>query len=268
MRLLRLEITKLRHQKRTWFGYVALSLVVVVGTVALALSDSWQVGDGTLPILGAVFDNGLAVPIVALLFLTPFLLPLTAVMAGAFTIAGEVESGTLRTILVRPVDRGRLVAAKYAVSVLYLASAMTLVFAVALLAGQIAFGIHRLEVPFFSLSVSGILWRTAVSYAVCLVAMTAVLALAVLISVFANSSLTAAIVSLVVVMVCQVIVAFDYFAFLRPWLFTNYFLSWVGLYLHPIGWVEIEKAVACCLGWTAFFAMLSWLRFRQRDITV
>lgn len=268
MRLLRLEITKLRHQKRTWFGYAALSLVVVVGTVALALSDHWEMGDEDLPIIAAIFDNGLAVPIVALMFLSPFLLPLTAAMAGAFTIAGEAEAGTLRTILARPVSRGSLLAAKGAVSVLYVASALALVFSVALIAGQIAFGIHRLSVPFFSFGVGDILARTAGAYALSLVAMTVVLVLAMLVSTLANSSLTAAIVSLVLVMALQVVIVFDFFAFLRPWLFTHYFLAWPALFVRPVEWIEVWKALACCTAWTALFSGLAWLRFRRRDITV
>lgn len=267
MRLLRLEITKLRHQKRTWFGYAALALVVIVGTVALALSDHWDMGNAELPIIGVIFDNGLAVPIVALVFLSPFLLPLTAAMVGAFTIAGEAESGTLRTILVRPVSRGSLLAAKGAVGVLYVASALALVFSVALLAGQIAFGIHDLSVPFFSFGVGDILARTAGAYALSLVAMAAVLALAMLVSTLANSSLTAAIVSLVLVMTFQVVIAFDFFAFLRPWLFARYFTAWTALFVRPVEWLEVWKALACCFAWTALFAGLAWLRFRRRDVT-
>ena len=58
------------------------------------------------------FANGLYVPLAALAGMSIFLLPLAASMVGGNMIAGEAEHGTLRTILVRPVNRGSLLLAK------------------------------------------------------------------------------------------------------------------------------------------------------------
>ena len=75
-------------------------------------------------------------------------------MVGANTIAGEAEAGTIKTVLVRPVRRGTLLSAKWAVSVLYMAAALTLVFVVGLICGLIAFGIHGIAVHLGPIQVS------------------------------------------------------------------------------------------------------------------
>jgi ABC-2 type transport system permease protein len=98
--------------------------------------------------------------------------------------------------------------------------------------------------------------------------MSSVVSLAILISTLTNSSLTALISSIVLVMVLQVLLAFSFFDWLRPWLFTGYFDAYAQLLQTDIGWTEVGKAVADCLGWTALFLALAWWRFRTRDVLV
>lgn len=275
MNLMWLEIVKLRFQKRTWIVYIVMALFVIVGTIALAYSSDWggggRNGNGggpstEIPIIAQLFKNGVAIPLMALLFITPFLLPLASSMIGSFAIAGEAETGTLRTILTRPVRRGSLLAAKTAVSLLFVASILLLVYVVALICGQIAFGIKQPFIPFFT--VNEILGRTALGYVISLVAMISVVTLAILISTLTNSSLTALISSMVLVIVLQVLLAFSFFDWLRPWLFTGYFTAYSDLLQQHIDWGHIAKAVGDCLGWSVLFLGLAWWRFRRKDVLV
>ena len=138
MNLIWLEVVKLRFQKRTWIVYIFMAIVVIVGTIALAYSSDWggqgeEGPTGGLPIIATLFQNGVIIPLLTLMFLSPFLLPLAAAMVGAFTVAGEAESGTLRTVLTRPVHRGSLLAAKTTVSMLYVASILLMVYLLSLI---------------------------------------------------------------------------------------------------------------------------------------
>ncbi len=60
--------------------------------------------------------------------------------------------------------------------------------------------------------------------------MICVISLAMLFSTFTNSSLTAAIGTLVVVIVMQILGAFSYFDFLKPYLFTSHLDAWQNLF--------------------------------------
>jgi ABC-2 type transport system permease protein len=266
--LLWLEIVKLRFQKRSWIGYIALAVIPVIGAVALSLSRGKGGGPENLPFLSGVFRNGVALPVFSLVALGPFLLPLAASMVGAFMVAGEAEAGTLKTILARPVRRGALLAAKWAVGMLYLLAGLLLVLAVALVAGRIAFGYRPMFTPQVTFSVGTTVWLTFLAYLMSLVAVSAVLSLAILLSTLTSSSLTASIASLVLVIVVEVLLQFSSFAFLRPYLFTTYFLSWADLFSRPLEWAALVKALLVPGAWAAGFSLLAWLRFRSRDILV
>jgi ABC-2 type transport system permease protein len=273
MRLLWLEIVKLRYQKRTWIGLAALGLVPIIMTVAFDLSTNGHPGGGGGPNdLQAVFmmsaRNGVVMPLAALTGLTAFLFPLAASMVGAFLIAGEAETGTLKTILVRPVRRGSLLTAKWAVAVLYLLVAAILVGVIAYVAGTIAFGTKPLLLPTGLFSTGHTLWLATLSYLWVLAGMTCIVSLALLFSTMTNSSLTAAIVSLVLVMVVQILLSFSYFEWLRPWVFPNYFASWIDLFRTPVQWWDMGKGLICFGAYSLGFTLLAWWRFRRRDVLI
>ena len=270
MTLLRLEVVKLRYQKRTWVGLAGLAIVPIVATVALYLSRGSHEGGpaDALPLLAAYIRNGLVIPLLAVVVIGVFLLPLATSMVGANTIAGEAEAGTIKTVLVRPVRRGSLLSAKWAISVGYLAVALTIVFVVGLLSGLIAFGIHPIVTPVISFTVGHTLWLTFLAYVLQLVSMTAVLSFAIMLSTMTNSSLTAAVGSLVIVLVVELLLQFSYFAFLRPYVFTTYFSSGADLFQQPIPWGTIVRGVFCSVAWSAGFGLVAWRQFGRRDILV
>jgi ABC-2 type transport system permease protein len=64
--------------------------------------------------LSAVLADGQLFPAAALALVLPIFLPITVAVVAGDTIAGEAATGTLRYLLVRPVGRLRLLAAKLA----------------------------------------------------------------------------------------------------------------------------------------------------------
>ena len=273
MKLLWLEMVKLRYQKRTWIGLAALGLVPIIMTVAFYYSTGGHPGgEGGPNDLQALFmqsaRNGVVMPLVALTGLTAFLFPLAASMVGAFLIAGEAETGTLKTILVRPVRRGSLLVAKWWVAVLYLFAACVIVGVIAYVAGTIAFGTKPLLLPTGLFGAGKTVWLTTLSYLFVLLGMTCIISLALLFSTMTNSSLTAAIVSLVLVMVVQILTSFSYFDFLRSWVFTDYLAGWIDLFRNPVPWWSIGKALICFAAYSGGLSLLAWWRFRRRDVLV
>ena len=61
-----------------------------------------------------ITQSGLATPVLMLLFLSDFMLPLIAALVAGDIVAAEDGNGTLKTILTRSVDRGQVFAAKTA----------------------------------------------------------------------------------------------------------------------------------------------------------
>ena len=66
-----------------------------------------------------ITQSGLATPVLMLLFLSVFMLPLIASLVAGDIVANEDGNGTLKTILTRSVDRGQVFAAKALAAMTY-----------------------------------------------------------------------------------------------------------------------------------------------------
>jgi ABC-2 type transport system permease protein len=267
------EFVKILFQKRTYFGWIGLFLVPFLITLAIRLTNDGGGGPGDGPNQGADFffnlieSNGIYVAIGSLFALVAFLLPLLAAMAGSQTIAGEAESGTLRTVLMQPVRRGSLLISKWCVANVYIAVGLAILAVGALIAGGSVFGLGSMilltgQVVGMGHSLLLILF----AYLFVLFAMAAVVSLAVALSTLTNSSLTAMAASLVLVIIMLILGSLSVFDFLRPYLFTSHFTAWIQLFSQPIDWGPIRDALINFAVWIVGMMGVAWLVFRRKDI--
>lgn len=272
MSSIRREFVKTLFQRRTYIGWAGLFLVPWLIAIAFRFSSGGPRGGGNGADQGAqIFDNvrgnGLYVALAALIALATFLLPLLASMSGSYTVAGEAESGTLRTTLMQPIRRGTFLMSKWFVANVYVAIGMFIMAVAGIIAGGAFFGLHPLAL--FSGQTVGVghgLGLMALSYLFVLLGMATVVSLAFCFSTLTNSSLTAVAGALVLVIIMEALQAFSVFNFLQPYLFTHYFNEWTNLLRSPIVWSPIVKAIINYVVWIAGLTGLGYLRFRRKDI--
>jgi len=270
MRLLRLELTKLFAQRRSYVGWAALLAVPLLMTLALYLNrNNAHHDNGPGGMISLAMHNGLLMPIAAITLLSGFLLPLLASMVGSYQLAGEAETGTIKTWLMHSISRGGVIVSKWGVAVIYVAIGLAIVAAGAFVAGALAFGLHAPTLlSGQTVSMGHGLWLTLLSYLYVLAGVICVLSLALLFATFTNSSLTAAIAALVVVIVMNILGAFSYFDFLKPYLFTSRVDAWQSLFSQPVEWSPIVKGVLVFAIYTAALLVVAWYKFRRKDILV
>jgi len=269
MKLLQRELVKLVHQKRSYVGWAGLLAVPLLISLALYLNRHRHDNGGGSDLGVLVRHAGLWMPVLSVGLLSAFLLPLLASMVGAYQLAGESETGTIKTWLMHAVSRGGVLASKWGIAMIYMAIGLVLVFVGGLVGGGLAFGLHA--PPLLSgqtVSVAYGLWLTLLSFLYVFVAVTCVLSLALLFATFTNSSLTAAIAALVVVIVMGIIEAFSYFDFLKPYLFTSHMGAWQGLLSRPIDWHPIWTGLLTFAIYIAALMTAAWYQFRRKDILV
>jgi ABC-2 type transport system permease protein len=270
MRLLRLELTKLFAQRRSYVGWAGLLLVPLLMALAIYLNRHNPHRDnGPGGLIQLASKDGLLMPVAAITLLSGFLLPLLASMVGSYQLAGEAETGTLKTWLMHSISRGGVILSKWGVAIIYIAVGLVLVAAGALVAGALAFGVHAPTLlTGQTVSVPHALWLTALSYLYVLAGVICVLSLALLFATFTNSSLTAAIGALVVVIVMNILGAFSYFDFLKPYLFTSRVDAWQNLFSQPVEWSPILKGVLVFAIYIVALLVAAWYVFRRKDILV
>lgn len=270
MSAIRREFTKTLFQKRTYLGWGGLFLVPFLITLAFRFSGAGphQGESGTFEqFFQQIRSNGMYVTVAVLMALATFLLPLLSSMSGSYTIAGEAEAGTLRTMLMQPIRRGTFLMVKWFVANLYVAIGLVILGVAAIIAGGAVFGLH--PVTLFSGQTVGVghaLGLTAASYAFVLVGMMAVVSLAVLFSTLTDSSLTAVAGALVLVIIMEALGAFSVFDFLKPYLFTSHFDAWTNLFRSPVVWTPIINGLINFAVWIVGMMGLAYLRFRRKDI--
>lgn len=260
------EWLKLLYQRRSyviWGGAFAIPFLIAL---ALFLAGGPEGDEGPL-FMSMVAGNGMYVALASLSALLPFLLPMAAAMVAGYMVAGEAELGTLRIILLRPVRRGSMLLAKWAMAVLYLAVGFGVMLAGGLLFGALFFDLK----PMVTLSGTTVgVWHGLGLITLCclygLAAMACIVSLALLFSVVTDSSLTALITTIVIYIVVQVLIAFTYFDWLRPWVFPHYFLEYVNFFRDPIHWDPIVRGLAAFGAWSAGLTFVAYLLFRRKDV--
>ena len=134
------ELTKLLRRPRTWVTIAALNALPTLVAILLAVTDlAPRPGTGP-PFLSAVLTDGTLFPLAALGIVLPLFLPVAVAVVGGDSIAGEVQSDTLRYLLVRPVARARLLVAKLVSIVAFVVLATLAVGAVAYVEGKLFLG--------------------------------------------------------------------------------------------------------------------------------
>ena len=269
---IRREFVKTLFQKRTYIGWGGLFIIPFLVMLAFRFSSGGpRGGNARTDVGGFIFSlvrtNGIFLVVAALTAMATFFIPLLASMAGSYTIAGEAENGTLRTMLMQPVRRGTVLMSKWLVANIYIAICLFILGVAALIAGGAVFGLKA--TPLFTgqqVSIWHALGLAVASYAFVFIGMICVVSLAVLFSTFTNSSLTAVAGALVLVIIMEVLRAIPQFAFLQPYLFPSKFMEWTNFLRSPVQWGPVIKALINFVVWIVGTTGIGYLRFRRKDI--
>lgn len=143
--LVRTEGVKAIRRART--AVIAFGLVALPTLIAFAIHSRRGRGEREGGLFFLARGSGLYVPAVALEAMSGFLLVIVAAMIAGDSVAGDSASGNLRYLLVRPVSRAKLLAAKAIVSTALVWAATALVSGAALAAGVLLFGWHPTRLP-------------------------------------------------------------------------------------------------------------------------
>jgi ABC-2 type transport system permease protein len=262
----RWELRKLVSQKRTYLG---LALVIILPLFFVIFQNVHQRHDrGNDNIFAAqITQSGLATPVLMLLFLSVFMLPLAAALVAGDIVATEDGNGTLKTILTRSVNRGQVFAAKAFAALTYATIAVFLSAAVATVAGIASWGFRSVRT--FSgttVSASEALLLVFASNAIYLIPLLTVAAIGVLLSTVTRNSAAAVVGTIGFVILLFIVAQIPGLEGVKPYLLTEQFENWHGLLRTPTDWAPIgHSAWVCALyGVPALFA--AYLVFLRRDV--
>jgi ABC-2 type transport system permease protein len=264
--VLRWELRKLVSQKRTYLG---LALVVLLPVIFVVVQNVHQRHDRGAENVFApqITQSGLATPVLMLLFLSVFMLPVSAALVAGDVVANEDGNGTLKTILTRSVDRGQVFAAKALAAMVYATIAVYLSAAVATVAGVASWGFN--SITSYSATVvsapKGLLLVLAAN-ACYLIPLFAVVSIGVLLSTITRNSAAAVVGTIGIVILLLIVGQIPGLEGIKPYLLNEQFENWHGLLRTPTDWTPIAHSAWVCALYGLPALLGGYLVFLRRDV--
>ncbi|MEM6749134.1 MAG: ABC transporter permease subunit [Planctomycetota bacterium] len=273
--LFRDEWVKLLARKRTYIGFGAFLGVqlAILGLLQHPRAQG-QIGE-LLGDNGLGFENhymGLTMAVVVIAFTYTLLGALYVALIAGEVIAKEVEDGTMRMLLSRPVSRMKLLIGKslavtaYSVGLVLFLGVTALAFGTAYRGGLGDLFIFIPEEQLFARydTGEGVL-RYARAVACLALGTVSITGLAVMFSCFDMKPAAATILTLSLFFVDLVLANLPYFQAIQHYFVTYHFRFWARTFHDPVPWPAIAGSVAYLLGWTATFFTIGAARFCTRD---
>jgi len=276
MQLLRIELYKIFKKPRTYIAFATVLAITVLVQIAL-LANGQEFSDFLLQGVNTQFDlqgkvmNGYFVTYLILGALLVHVPLLVALVAGD-AIAGEAASGTLRLVLTKPISRARLVLGKYLATVIYSIALLVWLAIVGLLVSLMLFGTGDLIIAksyeVVILLESDVMWRYLCAFGFAALAMMAVAALSVFLSVMAENAIGPIVGTMGIVIVLTIISNLDLSLFdaIKPGLLTTHMLGWKGFFSDPVPYAAIGRSAAVLGAYIVGLIGATIIVFNRKDI--
>lgn len=243
--ILQIELYKIFRKPRTYIGFVAIAVIVLLIQLALkADGPSW------LKLMFSGMDDMFAIQdgdvlngyFVCFLVLNTLLIqvPLLVALVTGDMIAGEANLGTLRLLLTKPVSRTELLLGKFTAGLFYTFLLLVWMAILSLFMSMLFFGTGDLLVNksytiiqfYVDNKGDDVFWRYLAAFGLAFLALATVAALSFMLSVFAENSIGPIVTTMSIIIVFTIISTMDLplFTKINPFLFTSYMTSWKGFF--------------------------------------
>lgn len=267
-RLVRAELRLVLGRRRNQVLVAGLGLVPLLLGLVLFFTQHSELGTQGPGFIAQATQNGLFLVIASLFLCLPFLLPLTIAIGSGDAVAGEASAGTLRYLLLLPVDRTRLLAAKAVGALTFAAVAVLAIATVGLIAGGVLFGLR--DVVLLSgttVPLADGLLRVAGVVAYIGMSLTGLVAVGLFFSTLTEVPVAAMAATVVVSVVSAVLDSLGALSAIHPYLLTHHWFDFAELLRLQVDWGTIGAGVWVQAAWVIVFGAAAWARFTQADIT-
>jgi ABC-2 type transport system permease protein len=266
-RFLRSELALVFLRRRNLVLLAVLALIPVLIGTAIKLSSSPNPGEGP-QFIDRITGNGLFLSLAAMVAVLPLFLPLTVSVVAGDAVAGEANLGTLRSLLVAPVRRGRLLAVKYTAVLAFCLAAVLVVAVAGAVTGFALFPVGRVTLLSGStVPLAEALLRTLLIALYVGVSMAGLGAIGLFISTMTEVPVGAMAATLTFSIVSQVLDAIPQVSVIHPYLFSHRWMAFGDLLRQPVAGHELLLGLATQAIYMAVFLLLAWARFDTKDVS-
>lgn len=268
--LLRTEVEKQARRPRTWVALGLMAAIPIIVTFALWANPPTPSPEGDNLFYLATRD-GLLLPAAILEVTSRFLLIGVAALFAGDAIASEASWGNLRALLTRPIPRGRLAGVKLGIAVVLAFLATIIVVVTALIAGQVAWGWHSLNLdlgPFGSVHQSASALASHLGIATGYVAwsLTSIMAFGFMISTMSDSPAGAGAAAFGLYVTSSILDNIRAIGVIRNVFPTHYIDAWNSMFTQGTVSSDMARGALLQIGYLIVFCGIGFWYFRRKDI--
>ena len=244
-----------------------IALIPIALAVAVKLSSAAiPAGDGP-PFLDRVSHNGFFVSFTALVLAIPLFLPLTLSVVAGDTIAGEASTGTLRYLLIAPVNRAKLLLVKFIGVAVFALSAVATLVASGLIIGSLLFPIGPVVLlSGDTISLPAGIARLMMAIVYVSISLIGLGSIGMFISTLTVIPVGAMAATVVISTVVQILDNLPQVSGIHPYLITHNWLGFTDLLRNPISFSSFLSNLGVQAAYILIFGALSYSRFTTKDI--
>lgn len=268
------ELKKLFARKRTYLGFGSFLFVEILILVLLNLPRPRESFRRLIEQNGYAFETyfgGLTLGMQMVLWTVLLLGALYLALVGGDVVAKEVEEGTMRMTLCRPISRWRLGLLKYMACIIYTVALIFFIGASAIAAGVIYKGVGALFVyvpleRLFALYDTGPgLARIGLALLLLAASCCTFTSLAFLFSCGNMRPAAATILTLSLIFFDSIFRNIPYFESIEAWFMATHISAWVRAFSDPIPWWRMLEDYAYLLALDATAVLFGLALFSRRD---
>jgi ABC-2 type transport system permease protein len=268
------ELKKLFARKRTYIGFGAFLLVEILILFLLNLPKPRASFRRLIEQNGYAFEqyfSGLTLALLMLMWTTFLLGALYLALVAGDVVSKEVEEGTMRMMLCRPVSRGRIILLKYLACVVYTFALIGFIGLSALLTGILykgyggLFVFAPLEHVFALHEAAPGLRRYLSALPLLALCLTTITSMGFMFSCFNMKPAAATIVTLSIFFFDSIFRNIPYFESLHPYFITTHMSTWLRVFEDYIPVWQIMEDYGYLFAFDVTFVILGLAVFRQRD---
>lgn len=268
------ELLKLFARKRTYIGFGAFLAVEALLLFLLRLPQIRRTMTRMIEQAGysaEAYFSGLTLAFFVLVWSVFLLGSLYLALVAGDVVSKEVEDGTLRMMLCRPVSRGRILALKLCAILVYSLTLTWFIGLSALAAGLLQSGVGGLfvfspvEHVFALFDFGPGLARYLLAVLLLSLSLLTIPAVGFFLSCLDMKPAAATIVTLSVFFLDSILRNIPFFESLKPWFITSHMSAWIRVFEYQIPWERMLEDYAWLLAINATLIVLAHAVFQQRD---
>jgi ABC-2 type transport system permease protein len=275
-KLIFVEIYKTFAKPRTYIGIIAV--IGIIGLIQLGYFVSKDdIGKGLQNRMGETISvenitingNYIYYFVLNLLFIH---LPIIIALVSGDSVSGEMSSGTIRSLLTKPIPRYKIFFAKFFANQIYVVVVTLVIFIFGFVLSILIFGNGDLVVYTDGISIleqDDLPKRIAMSLLLAFISLSVISTLSFMLSCFMDNSVAPIVTTIVVVIVFTIVGSLDFELFkpIQDFLFTTHTKLWDYCFYFQPAYNEIGRSLMILTVYMTLFLSVGLIHFTRKDIT-